>query len=79
MPLVPYLDKMRYRGGGHAILMVFHGPPDRSTSELSKRDIVQIVEDRNLCDGPFNDDWYGGVVTGGTKPGWKSIDSLLNP
>ncbi len=77
MPLVPYLDKMHYRGGGYAILMAFHGPPDRSTSVLSKHDIVQIVEDMNLCDGPFNDDWYTGVVTGRTTPGWKSIDALL--
>ena len=76
-PLVPYLNKMHYRGGGYAILMAFHGPPDLSTSELSKHEIVRIVEDRNLCDGPFKDDWHAGVVTGKITPGWKSIDSLL--
>jgi len=72
-PLVPYLDKIRYRGGGYAILMAFHGPPDRSSSELSKHEIVRIVEDRNLCDGPFERDFHAGVL----YPGWKSIDTLL--
>ena len=76
-PLVPYLNKVRYREGGYAILMAFYGPPDRSTSVLSREDIFRIVEDRGLCEGPFRPDWHAGVVTGRTTPGWKSIDTLV--
>ena len=74
---MPYLNKIQFRGGGYAILMVFYGPPDRSTSVLSREDIFSAVEARNLCDGPFRPDWHAGVVTGRTTPGWKSIDTLL--
>ena len=76
-PLVPYLSKVQFRGGGYAILMAFYGPPDRSTSVLSREDIFSAVEARSLCDGPFRPDWHAGVVTGRTTPGWKSIDTLL--
>lgn len=68
----PYLNSMRYRGGGYALLLAFFHHPRPNRSHHYKSELIRDAQ--RYCDDAMEPDYFAGRTV---TAGWKSIDSLV--